>query len=266
LDNQLGVNMIQIILWFLKRPRLYPELVRNIKKRIFHSPVNRKQTQQLSAEKYCEDNAVSTEEAIYRLTGLGKYQSVMNKYSKIIIEAEKIMQKCPVRMGRGANLELLYQFVNYLEATRVIETGVGYGWSSLIILLSLQDREGSMLYSTDMPYIGRNNDKWVGCIVPESLHKYWKIIKYADREAVPMAIKKLHNVDFCHYDSDKTYEGRIWAYTKLWSVLRQGGILVSDDVNDNNGFLDFCRSVNKEPIIVKKSYEDRVTYQGIIQK
>ena len=30
--------------------------------------------------------------------------------------------------------------------------------------------------------------------------------------------------DFCHYDSDKSYQGRMFAYNKIWKNLKKKGI------------------------------------------
>ena len=49
-------------------------------------------------------------------------------------------------------------------------------------------------------------------------------------------------LDLCHYDSDKSYYGRRWAYPKLWEALKTGGIFISDDIQDNWAFKEFCVS------------------------
>tara|TARA_B100000768_G_scaffold164883_1_gene167109 strand:- start:2541 stop:2861 length:321 start_codon:yes stop_codon:yes gene_type:complete len=77
------------------------------------------------------------------------------------------------------------------------------------------------------------------------------------------ALKKLnHNIDICHYDSDKGYTGRKWSSPILWSSLKNGGLFVSDDINDNLAFKHFCQSVSRKPIII----EHQGKYVGIIQK
>ena len=79
-----------------------------------------------------------------------------------------------------------------------------------------------------------------------------------------MAIAQLRTIDMCHYDSDKSYEGRMWAYPRLWEALRDGGVFISDDVNDNQAFRDFCESVGVQPYIMAKANSSH--YVGIIIK
>ena len=66
----------------------------------------------------------------------------------------------------------------------------------------------------------------------------------------------------CHYDSDKSYSGRMWTYPRLWHALRPEGLFISDDIGDNMGFADFARSVAIEPIVVRSGEK----YVGILIK
>ena len=108
-----------------------------------------------------------------------------------------------------------------------------------------------------------NNEDYIGCVVPENYKPKWELQRQSDVKGIPMALKKLnHNIDFCHYDSDKSYTGRKWSSPILWSSLKNGGLFVSDDINDNLAFKHFCQSVSRKPIII----EHQGKYVGIIQK
>ena len=144
---------------------------------------------------------------------------------------------------------MLYNLCEYLQAKKVIETGVAYGWSSFSILLSISTRQG-ILCSTDMPYPKMNNDAYVGIVVPEHLRKYWKLIRLPDDKGLKIALAETSTLDLCHYDSYKSYSGRMFGCGILWNALKVGGILISDDINDNMGFHDFCKKNNLNPIIV----------------
>ena len=132
----------------------------------------------------------------------------------------------------------------------------------LAILCFFDNRNTRHLWSIDKPYVGVDNTNWVGCAVPQSLKKNWTLLRMADTEGIPKAIKSSKYVDFIHYDSDKSIEGRMFAYPKLWAHLKKGGILVSDDIGDNEGFKLFCEARNLKPLIVK----DDNKYQGILKK
>jgi hypothetical protein len=131
----------------------------------------------------------------------------------------------------------------------------------LAALLSLSKRN-AMLYSSDMPYLGKDNDQFVGCVVPENLRNNWKLFRFADRESLPKIFKEQSEFDFVHYDSDKSYNGRMWAYGVLWEKVKNGGVFMSDDIGDNAAFMDYCTQNKREPIIVE--FDGK--YAGIIVK
>lgn len=237
-------------------PKMYSELLRRIKSKLkllatpSHSRINRADMRE-RAEEWCETLAMDTKTAILRITGWIDYESFHEKFRDQLSTAQERAENCPVKMGGRGNLELIYQLTECIQATRVVETGVAYGWSSLAFLLSLQHRDRPMLVSTDMPYLKKGSRKYVGLIVPPDLMSMWKIIKYPDRDAIPQALKIMPVVDICHYDSDKSYEGKLWTYSRLWNVLRLGGIFISDDVGDDLAFRDFCHFIDHQPVITR---------------
>lgn len=232
-------------MWFLKRPPLYPQSIRILKAKL--SAPQRPNTRS-EASAWCEERAVSTADAIRRITGLAAPESVRERFAPVFSVAGEVAGRCPGKMRGEADLDLLYWVGEYLQARKVIETGVAFGWSSLAILLSLRNREGAVLTSTDMPY-PELDDKWVGCVVPAQLRSQWRLLKRADRDALPRALRESPVNDMTHYDSDKSYDGRMWAYPRLWSALRAGGIFISDDVGDNLAFRHFCEQQQEEPVI-----------------
>lgn len=244
-------SKLNLFLWFLMRPKFYRELLSLFHKRLWQictSNLTYKKDK-TATRKWCEERAISTEEALFNLTK-EKKKPVKMIYGECFREAKQVESKCPCKMGGEGDLDLLYHLSESVQSKRIIETGVAYGWSSLVFLLSLNKR-GGRLISTDMPYPGRGNDNFVGCVVPETLKSRWRLLRYPDRQILPKILKK-GKYDLCHYDSDKSYFGRNWAYPKLWKGLRKGGVFISDDVGDNRAFIDFCKKIGRIPMIVKK--------------
>ena len=231
---------------YLKRPDLYPELGRKIIKNIFNRQSAFKGKEKTNL--WAAERAVSQEAAIERLFGK-KSQPFSEKFSAEYSEALKKQNNCPIKMGGAGALELIFYACEFTKAQNVVETGVAYGWSSLAALLSLEKRNGT-LYSSDMPYLSQDGDRYVGCIVPENLKSYWKLFRHADKESLPKIFGEVDSVDVVHYDSDKSYEGRMWAYAELYKHLRKGGVFISDDIGDNAAFQDFCENENIQPSIV----------------
>ena len=222
-------------MWYLVRPKIYGEYLRKacqaIKKRLV-KPVR--------SNEWCEARAISIEDMILQVTG---------SFATVPVE----------NLSESTNGRLLYNLAEYLQATGIIETGVARGASSLCFLTSLKNRNGKLI-STNIP----RPDVWVetGCLVPDELAEYWELIEQPDRQALPKALAQMPEIDMCYYDSDKSYSGRMFAYPLLWDALRQGGIFVSDDINDNFGFRDFCKNYGLEPLVAKNGER----FVGVIQK
>lgn len=232
---------------YLKRPDLYPELGRKVVKNIF----NRKSAYK-GKEKtllWASSRAVSLESAVSNLFGM-KMKAFDELFSAEMLYAKEKETECPIKMGGAGALELIFYSAEFTHAKKIIETGVAYGWSSLAALLSLEKRNGT-LYSSDMPYLEQDGDRYVGCVVPENLKKNWKLFRHADKESLPKIFGENNSFDVVHYDSDKSYEGRAWAYNELYLCLRKGGVFISDDIGDNSAFQDFCENKNLYPTIIE---------------
>lgn len=252
-------SRLRTAIWFLRRPRLYPQLVRLLRSRI-ESPSPLEHSRE-EAQAWCSARSTSAERGLEALgiesTGFRQLHAVE------LTEARRRVEASPVKLGGGANLEVLHAVCEHTRALRVVESGVAYGWSSLTILLSLRERPGARLVSVDMPYPRRGGDDLVGIVVPVELRSSWHLIRRADREGLPLAIKEMGVLDVCHYDSDKSYAGRAWAYPLLWQALRTGGLFISDDVGDNMAFARFAERV-KSPTVVINSPGGR--FVGVILK
>lgn len=251
------VSIVKTFFGYLVRPSLYPELFRKIYKNIFQRGIAVKGKDESIT--WSEKIAISEAEAIEKF--FGKYEDIKQKYSADFSFAENAEKTCPVKMGGAGALNLIYYLCEKTEAINVLETGVAYGWSSLAALLSLQHRNGT-LYSSDMPYLDRNNDKFVGCVVNENLRKFWKLFRFADKESLPKIFQEQNSFEVIHYDSDKSYNGRLWAYPILWNKLNSGGFFISDDIQDNAAFKHWCEQNKLQATII--DFEGK--YVGIVQK
>lgn len=251
-------RVFKTFIGYLKRPDLYPELGRKIIKNTFQRGSafrGKEKTKTWAAAK-----AISQSDAISQLFGM-KMIHFGDQFPEILKTAQQKEQDCPIKMGGAGALELIYYACEYSQAKNVVETGVAYGWSSFAALLSLEKRNGT-LYSSDMPYLSQDGDQYVGCIVPENLSKFWKLFRHADRESLPKIFKENGSFDVVHYDSDKSYEGRTWAYQELYQHLRKGGVFLSDDIGDNSAYQDFCEQHQIDTTIVE--FEGK--YVGVFVK
>lgn len=257
------MKQLKILLWFLVRPRYWQYFLYFVSWRLRNLRESHNTAEErAAASAWCEQNAVDRSAALKQIIGTADIPSFEETYQDLLKTAMEVVSQTTIPMGGGSDMELIYQAAEHVQATRVIETGVAFGWSSLAFLLSLRHRPGSRLVSTDLAYPRGNSEQYVGCVVPPDLRHLWTLIPYPDRQALPKALKQLPEIDVCHYDSDKSYEGRLWAYPRLWKALRSGGIFISDDIGDNLGFRDFCALAGQKPIIFK--YKTR--YIGVLVK
>ncbi len=222
-------------LWYLARPKIYGEYLRKV-----WEAIKKRLVKPVRSNKWCESQAISLEDMILQVTG-----------SFATIPSDTLSES-----GNG---RLLYNLAEHLQATRIIETGVARGESTVSLLRSLKNRNGKLI-STNIP----QPDEWIdtACLVPDELAEYWELIEEPDRQALPKALAQMPEIDMCYYDSDKSYSGRMFAYPLLWDALRQGGIFVSDDISDNFGFRDFCEKCGLEPLIAKNGGR----FVGVIRK
>lgn len=248
------------LLWFLRRPKLLPTFAYLAHNKLFPHELEGSGPQALA---WCRERAIDVRQAAERLTA-NPLHSVREMHPDVFVVAEARARGCPFKMGGAGALDLLYHLAATVGARRVVETGVAYGWSSLALLLGIVD--DGHLVSVDMPYLKMGNDEFVGCAVPDSLRARWKLMRTSDRQGLRAALAEASPVDLCHYDSDKSYRGRMWAYPLLWDALRPGGFFISDDISDNTAFRDFAASLDRVPVVVVVPEGAEAKYCGVISK
>ena len=154
-------------------------------------------------------------------------------------------------------LELLKMLIKELRPKTVIETGVANGISTRQILSSFKEYQlgDSKLYSFDIDYrVGTPDllrDPQFNFVVIDSQNSFLD------------AMKEIKSVDLFYHDSDHSYHNQMLEYETAWKILNpKNGVLISDDINWSNAFLDFCKKVNRTPLLLS----DGAKFAGIICK
>lgn len=247
-------------------PSFTPELMRRARRKLLET-VKGKDPRTESCKDWCASVGIKGEEF---LKGHGVSDETLKKYAAFeAAEAPKAQQKLNdsgmTQDIGAANMQVLYCLAEHHDAANILETGVAYAWSSLAILHSLHSRDKGHLISNDLPPTANFSEDYIGMLVPEEMKSRWTFIRGADRES----LKKIHldgkRFDLMHYDSDKTYEGRRWSYAFIYDhLLKPGGILMSDDIDDNYGFKDFCDEKGLTPVIIDDTKNNK--FEGIVFK
>ena len=232
---------LRLAFWYVKKGYF---------KQLFNLVIkNAKDNTREASTLWCKSISISEENALKALNI--PIKNISSEHPELINYANLKQDECPHKMGGPASLKVLYSIISAIQPKHSIETGVAYGWSTLAILLGNMNNVESKLWSIDMPYPFLGNASFVGCVVHPSFKDTWRLIRKPDIKALPIAIAESETIDFCHYDSDKTYKGRMRSYGLLWKQLNVGGCFMSDDINDNIAFKDFCEQIGKTPIVFK---------------
>ena len=255
------VEKLKTLVWFAKRPKFWAHavvLVIRKAKTNYDAPEIR-----TSAREWAKQRAVSLIEVLELLGIEHECDNLEGIPDEIIAEANSLAKKSRVKMGGAGAIDLLYGLTKLLKPSCIVETGVAYGWSSMAFLSATYNSPNSRLISVDMPYPKMNNEPWVGVVVSDKFHKQWTLIREPDRYGLTRALRFGGSlIDICHYDSDKSYWGRKWAYPKLWESLRSGGVFISDDIQDNYAFKEFVEEKDTAFCVM----ESQGKYVGISRK
>jgi len=149
-------------------------------------------------------------------------------------------------VGRTAGIAL-YMVVRKLKPETVVETGVMGGVSSTYILTALEENSHGKLYSIDLP---REEGKESGWLIPDGLKHRWELILGRSSEKLPPLLKELGAINIFFHDSEHSYQNMMWEYQTTWPYLKQGGVLLSDNIDDNNAFSDFCKAIGVDSLIL----------------
>ena len=132
----------------------------------------------------------------------------------------------------------LYGLTRWLQPTAIVESGGYIGMSSAFILKALADEKltTAKLYSIEL---SQKCDQ--GALIPDELRSALagfvpmrgKVEDFLKRDQLPSSI------DMFLHDSSHSYRHMLWEFRQFWPRLRDGGLLVSHDVQMNAAFPEF---------------------------
>jgi predicted O-methyltransferase YrrM len=131
----------------------------------------------------------------------------------------------------------LYGLTRWLRPMVLVESGGFIGMSSAFILKALADEDLaiSKLYSIEL---SENCEQ--GALIPKELRSLGGFVPMRGRiEDFLKGDQLPRSIDMFLHDSSHSYQHMLWEFRQFWRRLRDGGLLVSHDVQMNAAFPEF---------------------------
>jgi predicted O-methyltransferase YrrM len=160
---------------------------------------------------------------------------------------------------------LCYAITRSLRPTIVAETGVCYGVTSAYLLAALEANGEGQLHSIDLPPLGEDGDAYVGWLVSSHLRRRWSLRRGASARLLRPLLSEVGPIDLFVHDSLHTYKNMKNEFEAAWPALRDGGVLISDDIEGNQAFLELTRS-EKPRLSVAIKEKDKGALFGVAVK
>lgn len=148
---------------------------------------------------------------------------IYNIYNDIKIELEK--SKCSIMWDNQR--EFINGIIRKYKPKKIVEIGVAFGGSSIIILNAIKDIKNSHLYSIDLanlPTIGNCARKFF-----PHLTKKWTL--FTGNIAANYLEKIGNNIDLAFIDSDHFEPGEILDFLMILPFLREEAFIIIHDID-----------------------------------
>jgi predicted O-methyltransferase YrrM len=159
----------------------------------------------------------------------------------------------------------LYAVLRQLQPEIAVETGVANGFSTAFSLLALEHNGAGHLHSVDLPReVGRDYEEGTfyegegragipagaepGWLIPAELKRRWTLIPGRTQDELAPLLERLGTIDSFMHDSEHSFECMWFEFNEAWPHLREGGVLLSDDVNSTEAFPRFAREQARTPV------------------
>jgi predicted O-methyltransferase YrrM len=243
-------NWVNVLRFLLSKPSRMPVLAHKALKRL------RGENDRGSAENdaWLAEHSITAEELAVRFDRK-LWEETAPFDTEFRAHAKRILDKIPHDLGGGGDHRFLYWLTRYMKPRVVLETGVAAGWSSRAFLLALKENGGGALYSSDLPYFRLPNpERFVGVLVEPELRRDWTLLLEGDEVNLPRLLATVPEVDVLHYDSDKMRSGRKFAVGMVREKLSPNGIIVMDDIQNDDWFKTYVTSSGLPFSIIEGRY------------
>ena len=158
----------------------------------------------------------------------------------------------------------LYALCKIIKPKIIVETGVAYGLSTSYILQALYENKSGTLYSIDSEFKPWESELMIGSAIPDELKTHWKFVNGSSAKKLKGVLESVGKIDIFLHDSMHTYKNMIFEFESAWPHIKNNGFLLSDDILENNSFLEFYTRKNLKPFLL--SSLDQKHMFGILKK
>ena len=177
---------------------------------------------------------------------------IENKFKELELEKYPSKKK-PYPVNYSINSDsrkFLYHIIRILKPKNIVETGVAYGASSAYILKALQDNGSGTLHSIDSVFRPWQSEEMIGVIIPENLKTKWNLVLGKSSNELQNLFDTL-DVDIFIHDSLHTYKNMTYEFNVALKKINENGLIISDDVLENDAFHDFTKEKNLKNYLIK---------------
>lgn len=122
----------------------------------------------------------------------------------------------------------------------VIETGVGHGVTSRIVLEALRQNDFGQLWSIDLPFpFDHRLHAETGAAVTDACRSRWHYLEGSSRRRLPPLLAEVGHVDQFIHDSLHTAKNTVFEMEQVASAMAPGGAMLVDDIGSHEGFETF---------------------------
>jgi hypothetical protein len=162
--------------------------------------------------------------------------------------------------------QMVWCMTRHLQPRAVVETGVGRGLTTRVILEALERNGDGHLWSIDLPPLLHDElEAQIGVAVPPRLRHRWHLLRGSSRRLLPGLVRDRRQIGLFVHDSLHTARNLRFELEQVWPALEFGHAAVVDDVEKNSATGRFEQDHRDASAVIAWS-EDRKALIGCLVK
>jgi Methyltransferase domain len=198
-------------------------------------------------------------------------------YAQLWTEIRKLLLAKGLAVGRGAFggwddadpalARAAWCITRHARPGCVLETGVGRGVTTRVILEALERNGGGRLFSIDLPpLLDIDLHTEIAAAVPDDLRSRWRLVRGSSRRQLKALVGEIQDVEFFLHDSMHSTRNMQYELETVWPQLTPGGFVLMDDIDKNFAFHSFVERLRRDSHSLVGRGDDGGALIGVIQK